>query len=96
MSVQVRDGILTALGYEQVTTLTSAVGLASIPDGARYALIQAEAQAVRYRDDGTNPTSTVGMIIPSGGSVWYTGQALQKLKFIEAAASAKLNVLYYG
>jgi hypothetical protein len=82
------------LGYSQLTSLSSATAL-TVVSGARYALIQAETQAVRYRDDGTNPTSSVGMKIADGESVAYTGD-LAALRFIEAAASAKLNVLFYA
>lgn len=83
-----------SLGYQQITSLSSAAGL-TVPGGTAYALIQAETQAVRWRDDGTNPTTTVGMRIPAGGELRFEGQ-FSRLKFIEEAASAKLNVSYYG
>jgi len=80
-------------GYEQVTSLSSATGL-TVPDGTSLVLAQAETQSVRWRDDGTNPSATVGMIIAAGDVLSYTGDA-KSLKFIETAASAKLNVSYY-
>lgn len=55
------------------------------------ALIQAEAQSVRYRGDGVDPTSTVGMLISPGECVWYTGD-LTKLRFIQVSAGAILNI----
>lgn len=79
-------------GYQQITSLGTAVGL-TVPEGAYRAKIQAESQAVRWRDDGTNPTTTVGMRIASGGELIYEGDLLA-IKFIEEAASAKLNVSY--
>lgn len=82
------------LGYTQLTTLSSAVGLGTIPANARRALIQPEAQAVRWRDDGTNPTGTVGMSLAAGDVLDYNGN-LSAIKFIEAAASAKLNISFY-
>ena len=82
------------LGYQQITSLGSATGL-TVPTGAKMAVITAESQIVRYRDDGTNPTASVGMTIAAGSSVTYTG-ALGAIKFIEATASAKLNISYYG
>lgn len=81
------------LGYEQITGLSSAKALTP-PATATYAIIQAEAQAVRWRDDGTNPSATVGMTIASGGELRYDGN-LTTIRFFEAAASAKLNVSYY-
>ncbi len=65
-----------------------------MPVGATYAIIQAEAQAVRWRDDGGTPTASVGMTIPAGGELRYDGN-LRGILFIEAAASAKLNVSFY-
>ena len=58
------------------------------------ALIQAEDQNVRWRDDGTDPTASVGMLLEAGKDMLYTGD-LGAIKFIEEAASAKLNVSYY-
>lgn len=86
---------LDRLGYEQVTSLSSAAGL-TVPAGTSYILIQAESQNVRWRDDGTNPTATVGMVLAAGSTLEYDGSAPAALKFIEVAASAKLNVSYYG
>jgi hypothetical protein len=81
------------LGYVQLTSLATAVGL-TVPVGATYAIIQAEAQAVRWRDDGVAPTAAIGMTIPAGGELRYDGN-LRGIVFIEAAASAKLNVSFY-
>jgi hypothetical protein len=89
----VYDTILVPLGYEQITSLSSAQSL-TVPSGAMFALIQAETQDVRWRDDGTDPTATVGMIIATEEGIWYTG-LLQEIRFIETTASAKLNVVYY-
>lgn len=85
--------IRKALGYQQITSLAAAAAL-TVPDGAQRARIQPTAQAVRWRDDGTNPTSTVGMQIAAGTETTYDGD-LSALRFIEEAASAVLNVAYY-
>ena len=81
------------LGYQQITTLTTAVGL-TVPPGAVGAIIVAEAQAVRWRDDGTAPTATVGMPLAVAAALEYAGD-LSAIKFIEQTAGAKLNVAYY-
>lgn len=83
------------LGFQQITSLSSAAGL-TIPAGTSIALIQAESQNVRWRDDGTNPTATVGMILMVGSTLEYTGSSFASVKFIEVAPSAILNVSYYG
>jgi len=89
---------LSPFGYQQITSLSSATALTipaptnAVP--ATLALIQAETQDVRWRDDGTNPTASVGMVLAAGETLPYTGD-LSKLKFIETTASAKLNISYY-
>jgi len=59
------------------------------------ALVVAETQGVRWRDDGTSPTASVGMPIAAGAYLNYDGD-LNRVKFIEQTASAKLNVSYYA
>lgn len=87
------------LGYQQITNLAAAVGLI-VPNNPlngipTRAIIQAEAQAVRWRDDGTAPTTTVGMVLAAGTSMVYDGN-LSAIRFIESAASARLNVAFYS
>ena len=82
------------LGYQQITSLSAAAAL-TVPSGATLAIITPESQAVRWRDDGTDPTSAVGMPVPISTVLSYDGD-LQRIRFIEQAASAKLNVSYYA
>jgi hypothetical protein len=86
-------GGLTPLGYQQITSLSSAAGL-TVPAGATVAVVQAEDQNVRWRDDGTAPTASVGMYLVADDWFAYTGD-LSTVEFIEEAVSAKLNVSYY-
>lgn len=82
------------IGYQQITSLSSAAGL-TVPAGATMALIAPETKDVRWRDDGTNPTSSVGMPLVVGTTLNYDGD-LNKIKFIETAASAAINISYYA
>lgn len=84
----------TPLGYQQLSALSAAVGLTA-PTGAVYAIIQAESQNIRWRDDGTNPTASVGMYLALGGEMVYDGD-FTKLKFIEVVSGAKVNATFYG
>ena len=97
MAVAHVDGDLVALGYQQINDLSSASTL-TVPTGARIALIQCRDQAVRWRDDGTSPIGTVGMVIDAGFDFWYTGgnAGLTAIKFIEVTAGAELNISYYS
>lgn len=89
----VTEGRLVPLGYQQITALSAAASL-TVPAGARLAIIQAETQGVRWRDDGTNPTATVGMVLAAGYDLVYSGD-LTTIRFFEVIASAKLNVAYF-
>jgi hypothetical protein len=91
--VDVRDATLEPLGYQQITGLNTVKSL-TVPAGARIAIVQAEDQPVRWRDDGSNPTASVGVRLVADEELIYAGK-LAKLRFIETTASAKLNVAYY-
>lgn len=82
------------LGYEQITSLSAATAL-TVPGGATLAVITPESQSVRWRDDGTNPTSSVGMPLTLLTTLSYDGN-LKNIRFIQQAASATLNVCYYA
>lgn len=84
-----------AKGYQQLTSLAAATAL-TIPAGTSFAMLNAETQDVRWRDDGTDPTATVGMLIAAGATLTYEAADLAVMKFIQSAASAKLNISYYG
>lgn len=86
--------IHSPLGYQQITSLSAAVA-PTVPANTERCLLQAETQNVRFRDDGTDPTATVGMILVAGAAPFPYEGNVSALKFIEATASAKLNILYY-
>lgn len=81
------------IGYQQITGLLTVTGL-TIPAGARRCMIQAEASGIRWRDDGTNPTANVGMVLPAAGILEYEGD-LESVKLIGQTAGAVANVSYY-
>lgn len=83
-----------AKGYQQITNLAAAVGL-TVPTGTSYAIIKVSGQAVRCRDDGTDPTAAVGYPLAVGAELLYDAQ-LARIKFIEQVAGATLDILYYG
>lgn len=82
-------------GYQQITTLTAAVGFTIPSGGAQMAIVTVESQAVRWRDDGTDPTASVGMPLAVAQSIIMTERQLSTIKFIEQAVGAKLNISYY-
>ena len=94
--------ITTRLGYQQITDLSSAVGLTvpakdlnGLACKPSIAIITPETKTVRWRDDDTNPTTSVGMPLAAGVTLQYDGD-LSKIKFIQAEATAVLNISYYA
>ena len=74
------------LGYQQITSLAASTAL-TVPPGANVALIDCEAQAVRWRDDGTAPTAAIGMTMAVADA--------PLLFSAKQTAGAKLNVAFY-
>jgi hypothetical protein len=94
--------VTTRLGYQQITSLSASTGL-TVPQvdlnglacKPSIAIITAETQAVRWRDDDVAPTASVGMPLAAGSTLQYDGD-LTKIRFIEQTASAKINITYYA
>lgn len=84
-----------SLGFQQITSLSTSTSL-TVPAGAAIAVIQCETQNVRWRDDGSAPTATVGMLMRTTDAPYVFEGSLAAIRFIEATASAKINVTYYG
>jgi hypothetical protein len=82
------------LGYQQIIGAVAATAL-TVPAGSVYCIIQTEAQALRWRDDGVNPTAAIGYPLAVGNELVYTGQ-LDAFRLIQIAATATINICYYG
>ena len=90
-------GLYDVADFEQLTSLSASTALpfTGITGDCIGVRLQAETQNVRMRTDETAPTSSVGEILyATDPPTEYFGD-LSKLRFIEATASAKLNVTYY-
>lgn len=87
----VADAKIEPAGYRQLSG-DSVVGISI--GNARVALIQALNQNIRIRDDGFDPTTTVGYRIHAGETLWYTGN-LKSLRIIGEATGAEINILAY-
>ena len=88
----VTDAVSVPAGYSQITSLSSVQSIRA--RNGRFALIQALNQHVRWRDDGTDPSPTVGMRLHAGETMPYYGD-LRQLKVIEESSGAELNVSVY-
>tara|TARA_R100000049_G_C1902806_1_gene52332 strand:+ start:376 stop:681 length:306 start_codon:yes stop_codon:yes gene_type:complete len=87
---------MARLGYEKLAVAASAVSLASVPSEATEAHIQCDTAAVRFRFDGTAPTTAEGTLIAADGSITLKGSdVLANVQFIRTTStSASLKVAY--
>jgi hypothetical protein len=94
----VADRQLTPLGFGRTAGVTTpAIRLPSLPVDAMYAYIQADGGDLRWRDDGTDPTATVGHFLAMNDALWYVGD-LHKIRFIRdtsESSDTNLHVSYY-
>jgi hypothetical protein len=99
-SVRHIDGSRIPLGYQQILsgTLASATTL-TVPATAQLALVQCEGVSgtdyVRWRDDGANPTATVGMMLGAPFQLTFVGDLATIVFIAGSGASPILNVSYY-
>jgi len=95
--VTTRPPLEIALGFEQLAVSNTAIGLASIPEKANKAVMTVEDGTLRYRDDGTAPTATVGLKVFVGGTIILNGRdSIQKFLAIrQGTTDSELNVSYY-
>lgn len=84
------------LGYQQLVLSGGAQSL-TIPTGKlpSMVLLEPEVKAVRCRDDGVDPTATVGFLLPVGVSPFQYSGTIGALRCIGTDTTAILNVLYY-
>jgi hypothetical protein len=88
------------LGYCQLSVGASAVALTTctggIPAGTVLVNLTVSTANLRYRDDGTNPTATVGIPILQGQNVPYSGNNPAALVFIAQSGTAAIDIGFYG
>ena len=93
------------LGYAQLTSIDSSTlvstatfgsGAAGIPAGTVLLLVTPQTQAIRWRDDGTAPTTAVGYPTPVGAELRFTAASLPALRVISQVAGAAVNLVAYG
>lgn len=84
---------IVPMGYQQITPTTAT--LLTVPTGATVALFQAEAQSIRFRDDGTAPSATAGMLVEAGLAPFEYSGTLSQVQVIQATSGGILDVSYY-
>lgn len=84
-------------GFQQLTVSTTAVGL-TVPAGATRAVCHVQSQPLRWRDDGTNPTSSVGVLTAAAVIFELHGTySMNAFKAIRSGSTdSVLEISYYG
>lgn len=93
----------TAVGYERLTVSSTAVGFTLPAVGENTALVIVESTtaaptiALRYKEDGGAPTSSLGMPTTTGTVFEVQGaENMKRFKAIEAVgATTYLHITYY-
>lgn len=89
---------INPLGFCPLSVSGTAVAISTcsggVPPKTTWVAISVEAQAVRWRDDGTNPTATVGMPENAGNRLYYSGNVFN-LSFIAQTGTAALDISFY-
>lgn len=83
----------TPMGFQKLTVSSTAVAL-TVPADSTWCIVKVETDAVRWRDDGTNPVAATGMPQAVGDTFVYSG-TLSAIKFIRVTTDATLSVSYY-
>ena len=89
-------------GFTEIAAATIAAAAAGliagdlglITDNTKMAVIQPNGGDVYWRDDGTDPTAIKGMLLTDGSVLQYTGK-MNKIKFIKAAGTPKVDASFY-
>lgn len=91
--VFVSTAIHTVVGSHLTQALTTAsASLTSPPAGSTHALIQADGVTVRWTEDGTTPTATVGFKLADGNAAEVVN--LANIKVRAESGTGNLQVTY--
>ena len=93
---------LTPFGYESIsvagtaTGFTAATRINSRNEAATRALVTVETAQIRYRVDGTDPTSSEGHLLYVGDILILTGDEIRTFSAIRVSSSATIKCTYYN
>jgi hypothetical protein len=79
---------LRTVAFQQSTVSTTAVALPAAGESPKRAVITVHTNAIRYRLDGTNPSTTVGHLAPTGTVIELMGPTeIASFRMIRNAAA---------
>lgn len=91
---------LVAMGYQKLTVSSASVGLAAgsyatSAGVAVAAFASVETAAINARDDGTAPTTSVGLPFAAAETFWICRSSIAAVRFIAQAGDATLHVVFF-
>jgi len=87
---------LIPVGFQTISLANStALGLNTTCITGHTFHFSVETQNIRYRDDGTNPALTTGVLLASGAAYWLLDIDPTKLKFQRQTGTAKISLMAY-
>ena len=86
------------VAYEEITVTNAAVSPTSINvERCTFAIVLYERGPVRFRDDGTDPTSAVGTPQFDGDQEPYSVASMRKIRWLRTGATnGTLRIRYYS
>lgn len=88
----------TPKGLQTLTVTNASASALTVPAGANMAIISVEGNSIRFRDDGTAPTTSIGVIVNPGSTLELHDVVLLKaiqLIAVDNSASAVINASFY-
>lgn len=86
----------TPSSYESKTVSSAAVGVTAAKCRLA-AYITVETNPIRYRIDGTDPTTAEGHLVAANEYIWLANEtAISNLKMIATGADATVRVTHFG
>lgn len=85
------------VAYESITVSSSSIGFTVATYGTSiYALATLETNPIRYRVDGTAPTASEGILVPTGSTFEVCGASeMRDFRMIRTGSDATVKVHFY-
>jgi hypothetical protein len=76
------------VGFEKLAVADTALGLASIPTGARSFIGTVETATIRYRGDGSDSATATGELFLVGDKIVLSESEIANASFVRATGSS--------
>lgn len=99
MSTKVLPLFYSPLGFQKLTVSSSPVGftLPAVTPTVRAVTVTVETNSIRYRLDGTDPTTTTGHLLYDGDVLDITNvNSILSFKAIAVGADGTIQITYFG